>query len=78
MIKETDEKPSKTMEEMLEKNAKALKELKIMISGMVTQCSEMVAPCQPQVSNGAGILDPGMGYSGKSHYTNWSFQDLMD
>lgn len=70
LIRETDEKHQKAMEEMRESNAKALEELKLLITH-----SEAGFPSHEQASNPAnnGVLGPRMGYNGFGHYTKLDF-----
>lgn len=75
LIRETDEKHQKAMEEMRESNAKALEELKLLIVGRAIPNSEAGFPSHEQASNPAnnGVLGPRMGYNGFGHYTKLDF-----
>lgn len=74
LIKEVDERHNKVIEEMMEHNAKALEEFKLLIVGIAIHSSDFPASSQVQVPNGeARILVPNLGYNGTMHYTKLEF-----
>lgn len=71
---ESDEKHSKTIEEIRERKLKAMKELKMMITGIAQQTTEVATQVQHLSCNGGmGILGSGNGVNGQNHYTKLEF-----
>lgn len=75
LIKESNERHQKAMEDMRESNAKALEELKLLIAGMAIQNSETTIPVPQQGSRGVGngVLGYVVGNNGHGHYTKLEF-----
>ena len=74
LIKETDEKHRKAIEEMREQSLKAIEELKLLIAGLAIRASETAMLAQQQVHNGGnGNLGSSLGFNGVSRYTKFEF-----